>query len=422
MRSILRVLTISVIAVIMTGTAYLAGFGTSWLMTQEANLPRAVQAVDQQEAQQTPTADRPANFEVFWEAWDHVRQNFYGEIPTAKEMTYGAIRGVLRTLEDPNTILVDPETAQVDRTQLEGEFEGIGAVVTMNEEEQLVVVSPMEGQPAMDAGLQSGDIILKVDGTEITGMSLTDAVLLIRGPRGTTVELNVLRPDTQETLTFEIVRARIETTTVSHRMLEDAPEIGYLRIGLFGERTAEELQSAIQDLQEQGAKSYIVDVRNNPGGLLRASDGSSPVVDVTSQFVAGGQVLVTEQWSDGRTREFESRGGGLLAGSEIPIVLLVNRGSASASEILAGAIQDLDRGILVGEKTFGKGSVQEVYRLSDQSQLNVTVAHWLTPNGDDINEDGILPDIVVEPTEEQIEAREDVQLERAIEVLQKELE
>ncbi|RME47540.1 MAG: S41 family peptidase [Chloroflexi bacterium] len=412
MRGILRILVISAVAVVMTGTAYLAGFGTSWLMTHQMGITEATQAVGRS-SQQAPSA-RPENFDVFWEAWDIIRSQFYGPVPDEREMTYGAIRGVLRELGDPNTLLIDPKAAELDRTQLEGEFEGIGAVVTMNEDGQLVVISPMEGQPAMEAGLQAGDIILKVDGQEITGMSLTDAVLLIRGPRGTTVRLTVLRPGTEGLLEFEIVRARIETPTVAHRILEESPDIGYIRLSLFGERSVDELKQAILDLQDQGAKAFILDIRNNPGGLL------SSAIEVTSQFVSG-EVIVTEKWNDGRQRPFRAQRGGLLTDPDVPLVVLVNKGSASASEILAGAIHDLHRGILVGEETFGKGSVQQVYTLSDKSQLNVTVAHWLTPNGDDINEQGILPDVVVTLTDEQIQAQEDVQLERAIEIAQKQL-
>ncbi|MFQ5594849.1 MAG: S41 family peptidase [Anaerolineae bacterium] len=415
MRGILRILTISVIAVVMTGTAYLAGFGTSWLMTHQMDLTDAARSVNRPAGQSN--ADRsgqPENFDVFWEAWEIVQREFYGDLPDNQHMTYGAVRGVLDTLDDPNTLLVDPELAELDRTSLQGEFEGIGAVVTMDRDGQLVVISPMEGQPAMEAGLQAGDIILEVDGREITGMGLTEAVMLIRGPRGTTVKLTVLRAGAEDLLTFEIVRAKIETNTVVQRMLDEAPEIGYIRLRVFGERTNSELRTAIKDLQDQGAKGFIVDVRNNPGGLLASA------IDVTSQFVSG-DVIVTEKWSDGREKPFNARRGGLLTDPDTPLVLLVNRGSASASEILAGAIQDLNRGTLVGEETFGKGSVQQVHTLSDKSQLNVTVAHWLTPAGDDISEQGILPDVVVTPTEEQIQAQEDVQLDRAIEIAQQKI-
>lgn len=412
MRGILRILAISVVSVIMTGTAYLAGFGTSWLMNQQMDVTDVAQAIGQTGQ---PAEDRPDGFDVFWEAWRIVQREFYGKAPESQDMTYGAIRGVLDTLNDPNTLLIDPETAEVQRTRLEGEFEGIGAYVSMNEDDQLVIVSPMEGQPAMEAGLKAGDIILEVDGQNIAGMSLTDAVLLIRGPRGTTVKITVLRSEEKSPRAFEVTRGRIEVPTVTHRTLEEAPEIGYLRLVEFGERSIEELRDAIRDLQDEGAEAYILDIRNNPGGFLRSA------IEVTSQFVGGRAVLVTEQWSDGREQKFRAQRGGLLTDPDIPLVVLVNKGSASASEILAGAIQDTGRGTLVGEETFGKGAVQNVYNLSDQSQLNVTIAHWLTPNGDDIHGHGILPDIVVTLTEEQIEAQEDVQLERAIEVLQKQI-
>ncbi len=412
MRAILRVLAMSVLIAVMTSTAYLAGFATSWVMNNRADL--LGKAAPAPAASKTETTARPKSFNVFWEAWDIVRREFYGEIPSDQEMTYGAIRGMLSTLGDPNTVFIDPKTAELERTQIQGEFEGIGAVVTMNKDGQLVVVSPMEGQPAEQAGLRPGDIILAVDGKEITGMSLTDAVLLIRGPRGTTVTLTVLRPGEPEPLTFKIVRAKIEIQTVTYRMLEEAPNIGYIRISVFGNRTDRELRNAIFELRKQGAKAFIVDVRNNPGGLLNSA------IDVASEFIAKG-VIVTERWSDGHERPFHANGRGLLTNPDIPMVLLVNRGSASASEILAGAIRDYKRGLVVGEKTFGKGSVQQVYTLSDNSQLNVTVAHWLTPNGDDIHEQGIMPDVEVVMTEEQVRAGEDVQLQRAIELLQERL-
>lgn len=415
MRGILRILVISVVAIVMTGTAYLAGFGTSWLMSQQMGLTEAAQAVGQTDQTTAGGEAQPDNFDIFWEALKIVEGNFYGEPPEDQEVTYGAIRGVLRTLDDPNTLLIDPKTAEVRRTRLEGEFEGIGAFVSMNEDGQLVIVSPMEGQPAMKVGLQAGDIILEVDGTEVSGMELTDAVLLIRGPRGTTVELTVLRPGEEGVQTFEIVREKIEVATVSHQILEEAPQVGYIRMIEFGDRSVGELQDAIRDLQDQSAEAFVLDIRNNPGGFLRSA------IEVTSQFVSGGELIVTEQWSDGRERHFRAESGGLLTNSDIPLIVLVNQGSASASEILAGAVQDLDRGTLVGEETFGKGAVQNVYTLSDQSQLNVTVAHWLTPDGKDIHGEGILPDVVVPLTEEDREAERDVQLERAIELAQKQL-
>lgn len=414
MRAILRILTMSFLVAVMTGTAYLAGFGTSWLMSNRADLLGAPAPAQAATETSRPSA-RPGNFDIFWEAWDIVRREFYGELPDDQEMTYGAIRGVLRTLGDPNTLLIDPKTAELQRTELQGEFEGIGAFVAMNDEGQLVVISPIEGQPAMEAGLRAGDIILAVDGKEITGMSLTDAVLLIRGPRGTTVTLTVLRPGEPETLTFEIVRAKIDIPTVTYRMLEEAPDIGYIRLSLFSERSDRELRNALFELRKQGARGFIVDVRNNPGGLLRTA------IDVTSEFIGQG-VVTTERRSNGQEQSFKANGRGLLTDPGVPMILLVNRGSASASEILAGAIRDHKRGLLVGERTFGKGGVQQVYTLSDKSQLNVTVAHWLTPSGDDINEEGIMPDVEVVLTKEQIDAGQDVQLERAVQLLQDQLE
>ena len=261
MRAVLRVVILGFVVLVMTGSAYLAGFGTSWLMTRQMGLADAAQAVSRPDDASAAGRLQAVDFDIFWEGWDIVDREFYGAIPNQDAVAYGAIQGALQTLGDPNTLFIDPQTAELNRPELEGEFDGIGAVVTMDADGQLIVISPMEGQPAMEAGLQAGDIILEVDGKEIAGLNLTEAVLLIRGPRGTSVHLKVLRLDTEGFLEYDIVRSTIETLTVSHRMLEEAPEIGYLRLNMFGPNSVEELRDAIRTLQDQGAKGYIFDER-----------------------------------------------------------------------------------------------------------------------------------------------------------------
>jgi carboxyl-terminal processing protease len=278
----------------------------------------------------------------------------------------------------------------------------------MNEAGELVIVSPMAGQPAEKAGLRAGDIILQVDGKDVKGMPLTDAVLLIRGPRGSKVKLTVFRLGEPNNLEFEITRGEIETESVASQILDQAPEIGYIRVLLFGERTTQELRSAIQDLKRKGAKSLIVDLRNNPGGRLDTA------ISVTSQFIKSGPVAY-RQAKNGVQEEYPAQPGG--AATDIPVVFLINKGSASASEILAGAIKHYSRGPLVGEKTFGKGTVQNLYTLSDGSTLHVTTSHWLTPDKQEINGAGIVPDVEVVLSEADAQANRDTQLDRAIELL-----
>lgn len=407
MRDLGRFLLIALLALILAGSSYVAGFGSHWLLTRFQGgqaLPSPIAGISP-----APRAESD-QFRVFWEAWDIIKREFYGEVPDDQNMTYSAIRGVIAGLDDPNTVFVDPKASELESTSIQGKFEGIGAVVTMNEDGELVVVAPMAGQPAEQAGIRAGDIILKVDDTEIKGMSLTEAVLLIRGPRGTKVRLTIFRLGEPENLVIEVTRGEIETPTVTWRMLEGTDGVGYLRLALFGQRTPQELREALQDLKRQGYKALILDLRNNPGGLLETT------VQATSQFVGEG-VIVYQRWNDGREQPYYARRGGLATNPDLPLVVLINKGSASAAEIIAGAIKDTGRGVLIGERTFGKGWVQNVHRLSDGSTLYVTAAQWLTPERQQIAEEGIAPDIEVPFTEADMQAGRDPQLERALEYL-----
>jgi carboxyl-terminal processing protease len=336
-------------------------------------------------------ADEPSNFGVFWEAFDFVRDEGFASPPEDTEITYGAIRGSLRSLEDPYTLFSDPVDTEVQRPELEGEFEGIGAFVQSNEEGQLVIQTPMRGQPAEKAGIRSGDIVVRVDGVDITGMDVSESVLLIRGPKGTEVVLTILREGSAEPLVIPVVRDRIEVPSVAQARLlveEGAPEVGYIQLTVFAAETQEELVKAITELSDDGAEAFILDLRNNPGGFLNSA------IEVASEFIDD-RVIVYQEGSDGERVAMEARHGGHAL--DMPLIVLVNRGSASASEIVAGAIRDHDRGLLVGETTYGKGSVQNVHGLSDGSELRVTVAVWLTPDGTLIHKEGIEPDIVVTP-------------------------
>lgn len=404
MRDWLKIVLTVVLTVLLVAVSFGAGFVTHATFASTGVVP----SIAGLRLDTSRLAARPDQFKVYWEVWDIVKREFYGQVPDDKTMTYSAIRGALTTLNDPNTNFIDPKAASIERSDLAGQFEGIGATVQTNQQGQLVIVSPLPGQPAEKAGLKAGDIILKVDGRDISGLSTNDAVLLIRGPKGAPVTLTIQR-DGAVPFDLTITRGAIETPSVIWRNLDDlkAPTTGYVRVSLFGERSTAELQRAVQELRSKGVKTVILDLRNNPGGYLNTA------IDLTSQFIDDG-VIAYERHNDGREQTFRARSGG--AALDLPLVVLVNQGSASASEIVAGAVRDRKRGVIIGTKTFGKGSVQNVHQLSDGSTLHVTVAHWLTPQRHDISKAGIEPDEVVEQ-EGDAGTSGDRQLQRAIELL-----
>ena len=357
-------------------------------------------------------AETPPDFELFWEVWNIVEDKFYNGVPQdSKTTTYGAIKGALAALDDPYTLFVEPKPRELERDALNGQFGGIGAYIRREGEgeEKRVVLEPMVDSPAEKAGMQKGDVLLQVDDAPITPEMTTDEiVLLIRGDVGTQVILVVSRNDNLVTLTIE--RATIETPSVTWRILEENPDIGYIKIHLFSNRSGKELDRAIAELSEAGAKKYILDLRGNGGGLLEAA------IDVSSAFLDDGLVLKeNRRGEEPQTYKVRRRDHKLLTQ---PLVVLVDGGSASASEITAGALQDHNRAPLIGERTYGKGSVQLVYDLSDQSSLHVTVAKWFTPAGHSIDGVGLTPDIEVLFTEEDHQQNRDPQFQRALEYLQ----
>ncbi|MEA3459252.1 MAG: S41 family peptidase [Chloroflexota bacterium] len=391
LRGFVRVLIVAVLATVVVSAAFLAGFVAS------SSLAAAPPAA---------AGECEESFDLFWEAWHVLKRDFYGELPSPKGMTYGAIRGVLATLDDEHTVLVDPQQAAIFREDMKGSFEGIGATVRMRADGRLVIVQPLEGQPAAKAGLMPGDIVLKVDEAAIKDMSIIEAISLIRGPAGTKVRLTILRPGVEEPLVVEITRQKIEIQIVETRMLEG--QIAYVKLTEFSTGATEKFKEALQSLSAQEPRGLIFDLRGNPGGLLDEAIG------VGSQFAGEGPILLEKRKGE-EEKEYPTQGGGLAL--DIPLVVLINEGTASASEIVAGAIQDSGRGVLIGDRSFGKGSVQIPHTLSDGSELHVTVAHWLTPGGYDIEGKGLIPDIVVKMTREDFAAGRDPQLDRAIEYL-----
>jgi len=358
-------------------------------------------------ANDQPSDSQAENFSLYWEAWNRVEQQFYGDIPQSSESTYGAIKGALATLNDPYTVFLEPEPAADEKAHLEGQFGGIGAYIGQNEAGKLTL-DPMRDRPAEKAGIKKDDVLVAVDGLEITPeMTSNDVVDLIRGEIGTDVILTVERGDNR--LDITITRAIIETPSAEWRVLDEDPTIGYIRLSSFTERSNDELNEAFTELSEQGVTAYIFDLRRNGGGLLQTA------IDVASQFLSDGVVLREDRKNEGEST-YEVRSGGRALTE--PLVLLVDGGTASASEIVGGALQDYGRATLIGEKTFGKGSVQLIYELSDDSRLHVTVAKWFTPNGNKIDGEGLQPDIEVLFTEEDHATGNDPQFQRAIEFLQ----
>jgi carboxyl-terminal processing protease len=343
-------------------------------------------------------------FAPFWETWDMVHTAYFDQPVDDVALMEGAINGMLAVLGDQHTRYLSPEQQAHEREAMSGEFEGIGAFVE-EVDGHIVVISPVEGSPAEAAGLQPGDILLEADGVDLRGMSADEGAALVRGPAGTMVLLLIERDGQRSSL--EIMRAVIEVDSVRGEML--ANDIAYVRLSRFGGRTAEELEVTLGELMAQEPSGLILDLRRNPGG------GLTTVVEVADQFLQDGVVLV-ERFGNGMETVYDSEDGGLATG--VPMVVLVDEGSASASEVLAGALRDRGRAILIGQTTFGKGTVQTWRELSNQGGIRLTVARWLTPDGVWVNEAPLEPDYLITLPEEVIFGDEgDSQLQAAVDFL-----
>jgi len=322
--------------------------------------------------------------EIVEQAWNIIFHDYVDrDRLDASALSQGAIEGMVEALDDPYTSYLDPETYQLSLSNLEGKFEGIGAHVAIRDE-QMVIIAPIADSPAARAGIRAGDIILEIDGMPASEMSLAEAVLVIRGPKGTSVTLLVLHEGETEPEVIEIVRAEIELPSVRFEMKGD---IAYFNITYFSERTNEDLSPLLQRIAEEGATGIILDLRSNPGGLLEA------VVDVASHFLTEG-VVVNVVDNQGEGAALSVRPGEIT--TNLPLVILVDSYSASGSEVLAGALQDYGRATIAGARTYGKGSVNIMRQLKDGSGLYITTARWLTPNGRLIEGEGLYPDYELE--------------------------
>jgi carboxyl-terminal processing protease len=356
-------------------------------------------------SRETVSASSPEAFNRLWTVRGMLERSFIGEIPSEQKQAWGAAHGLVAAYGDPYTVFVEPAPREMERDQLAGHFGGIGAYLGRDDQGRMVMTI-MRDRPAAKAGLQDNDILVAVDGHDITPeMTVEEAVALIRGEPGTAVKIAYLRPPATETSSVDVQRERIETPSVEWRVLDEEAGIGYARVALFGERTSDELQTGIEELEAAGVRKLIVDLRGNGGGLVDAA------IDITSQFARGGDVL-REVKRGGQERFFPAKDV-RSAAQEWELVVLVDGGTASASEIVAGALRDRDRAVLVGEKTYGKGSVQEVHEFPDGTSLHVTVARWLTPDRQQIDGSGLEPDVQVGVTEDDRNNGRDPQLARA---------
>jgi carboxyl-terminal processing protease len=335
----------------------------------------------------------PDEFAVFWEVWDLVQEHFVDQDRIdSQAMTYGAIQGMLDSLGDENhTVFFAPEVAQQQQSSLEGSFEGIGAYVSA-EDDQFVIVAPIHGSPAEVAGIVAGDVVLAVNGTEIDGMEEWEVIELIRGPAGSVVVLTVLHPETTEAVELEIRRGYIDIESVLWARIPGT-DLAHLQITQFASDTSRELRSALRAIESEAAngrpiQGIVLDLRNNPGGYLQEA------LRVASQFLPEGEIILHEKDAKGATTTYRAQGEGLAR--DIPMVALINQGSASAAEIVAGALQENSRAKLVGMTTVGTGTVLRPFTLSDGSVVRLGVTNWLTPASNLIKGEGIQPDVLIE--------------------------
>jgi carboxyl-terminal processing protease len=360
-----------------------------------------------------------ADFGILNEVYGIIREDFVDQDSVDPELLReGAIDGELAALGDPHTMYIDPETYSLGIDIITGQFEGIGARVEQDPATgEIVIVAPFRDSPADKAGIRAGDVILAVDGESTAGWTVSQGVRRIRGPQGSEVTLRV-RHESGETEDITLTRAVITVPTVFAHELEDAEgnavqDIAYVELQQMSEEAVGDLRSAIEDIEAKGYKGLVLDLRRNPGGGLEAT------VQIADLFVNSGVILIQVDREGNETVE-RAKGGD--EGEAIPLVVLVGKGSASGAEVLAAAVRDNGRAVLIGTTTFGKGSVNHLRQLSDGGALYITIARWLTPNREQIEGIGLAPDIQVEPTEEEIEQGRDVQLFAAIDHLRQDIQ
>jgi carboxyl-terminal processing protease len=396
-----------IILLIIVIVSFVAGYKTG--IKGYVFEPKEFKVVNQSSLPQT------VDYQLLWDAIKVVRDKYIEKPPTPLEFLYGAIRGAVAAAGDPYTAFFEPKDLETFKTDLKGSFEGIGAEVG-KKDGNIVIVAPLPDTPAKRAGLLAQDIISQVNGESTADWTVEQAVNKIRGPKGTTVTLTIIRQGKNAPFDVKIIRQNIEIKSVSWEYKEvdnggKKAQVAVVTISKFGDDTRTLFDQAVNDILNHSIAGIIIDLRNNPGGYLQTS------VDLASNWISHGTMVVTEERSQGEPIKYVAQGLNRLV--DIKTEILINGGSASAAEIFAGALHDYKIATLIGEKSFGKGSVQELVDLKDGSAVKVTVAKWITPHGKNLNKDGLDPDISVKLTEDDVKAGKDPQMDKALEEVTK---
>jgi carboxyl-terminal processing protease len=395
-KKIIRIIAFGLIGIILAGSLFYGGYEIG---RGETKLIRIEGVADI-----NPGSEVSADFDVFWQAWSKIKETYLKtDGLSEQEMVYGAIKGLAENIGDPYTTFFSPDEAKKFEEDINGEFGGIGAELE-DRDGHVMVLAPLKDTPAERAGLKPRDIIIKAGDTELFGKTVEDAVKIIRGVPGTKIKLVISREGESGTIEIEIVREIITLPVVEWEWKDD--EVAYVQIVSFSQTAPFAFYNAIREIATQNPRAIVLDLRNNPGGYLEVA------VNLAGWFIDKGEVVVKERYASGDDTIFRSYGNSLL--KNIPTVVLVNGGTASAAEIMAGAMRDINGTKLVGDRTFGKGTVQTLEELKDGSMIKITVANWVTPNGHIIEESGLVPDENVELSDKQTE---DAQLNKALEML-----
>ncbi|MEK7583340.1 MAG: S41 family peptidase [Patescibacteria group bacterium] len=383
--------------------ALVIGFGGGMYFQKSRATTPALQAIVNQDGGKPDGVD----FAIFWDAWNLLQKNYVdkSKLDTQK-LVYGAIDGLVNSIGDPYTVFFPPKESKAFAEQIKGAFGGVGIEIG-NRENVLTVIAPIKDSPAERAGIRAGDKITKIDGTSTEGISVEEAVGKIRGTKGTTVTLSISRESAKDLKDYKLTRDTIKIPAVAWKMLDG--NVAHLQVYVFNQNVDDEFKKAADEISRSSATRIVLDLRNNPGGLLDSA------VSLSSYFLDAGKVVTTEKFGNGLENAFKTEPNGKL--KSYPLVILINKGSASASEILAGALHDQRQVTLVGETSFGKGSVQQIDELGKGSSLKITIAKWYTPNGVSINENGIKPTVEVERSDEDYEKERDPQLDKALEII-----
>ena len=397
-----RTIVYSLASLILLGGVFGIGFQLGY-----AHKPASEKVVNI--TNKDPLTDTGADFNSFWKVWNMINEkSIYAKKVSDQERVWGAIKGMASSLGDPYTVFFPPQENKLFNEEIRGSFSGIGAEIGMKDK-IITVVAPIKNSPAANAGLKAGDKIIKIDKTETNDMTVDKAISLIRGQKGTEVVLTIFRSGEKTTREIKIIRDNISLPTIDTELRSD--NIFVIKFYSFSENSSVLFSDSLSKFIKSGSHKLVLDMRGNPGGYLDAA------VNIGSWFVDEGKTIVSEDFGSNRKPIVYRSHGPRLFSDNFPFVVLVDSGSASAAEILAGALKEYKVATIVGQKTFGKGSVQELLPVTDDTSLKVTVARWLTPNGVSISEHGLDPDVVVPITMKDIEAKKDPQMDKAIEIL-----